>query len=77
MVKLNIQLEKDQMAQRMCIQFLILVNVFQYLNFMNVDYDKNTFYKFLALNRFLRYKKCIELIKNKTFLDNKPYLFLH
>ena len=48
----------------------------QYLNFMNVDYDKNTFYKFLALNRFLRYKKCIELIKNKTFLDSKPYLFL-
>lgn len=48
----------------------------QYLNIMNVDYDKNTFYKFLALNRFLRYKKCIELIKNKTFLDNKPYLFL-
>ena len=27
----------------------------QYLNYINKEYDKDLFFKYLALNRFLRY----------------------
>lgn len=48
----------------------------QYLNLIKKDYDKNTFYKYLALNRFIRYKKAINLVKKKSLLNEKDYLFL-
>lgn len=48
----------------------------QYLNLIKKDYDKNTFYKYLALNRFIRYKKAINLVKKKSLLNDKDYLFL-
>ena len=48
----------------------------QYLNLIKKNYDKNTFYKYLALNRFIRYKKAINLVKKKSLLNEKDYLFL-
>lgn len=48
----------------------------QYLNLIKKNYEKNTFYKYLALNRFIRYKKAIDLVKRKTLLNKKDYLFL-
>lgn len=48
----------------------------QYLNIIKKDYDKNMFYKYLALNRFIRYKKAINLVKKKSLLNEKDYLFL-
>ena len=48
----------------------------QYLNLIKKDYDKNTFYKYLALNRFIRYKKAINLVKKKSLLNEKDCLFL-
>lgn len=48
----------------------------QYLNLIKKNYDKNTFYKYLALNRFIRYKIAINLVKKKSLLNEKDYLFL-
>lgn len=48
----------------------------QYLNLIKKNYDKNTFYKYLALNRFIRYKRAINLVKKKSLLNEKDYLFL-
>lgn len=48
----------------------------QYLNLIKKNYDKNMFYKYLALNRFIRYKKAINLVKKKSLLNEKDYLFL-
>lgn len=46
----------------------------QYLNYLGIKYDKNIFYKYLAINRYIRYSKAINLVKEKKIISNKPYL---
>lgn len=46
----------------------------QYLNYINKEYDKDLFFKCLALNRFLRYKNAIKLVNNKELINTKEYL---
>ena len=46
----------------------------QYLNYINKEYDKDLFFKYLALNRFLRYKNAIKLVNNKELINTKEYL---
>lgn len=46
----------------------------QYLNYINKEYDKDSFFKYLALNRFLRYEKAIKLVNNKELINTKEYL---
>ena len=46
----------------------------QYLNYINKEYDKGLFFKYLALNRFLRYKNAIKLVNNKELINTKEYL---
>lgn len=46
----------------------------QYLNYTQNKYSKIKFYQMLAINRFLRYNKIIELIKNTKILKRKKYI---
>lgn len=46
----------------------------QYLNYCYTDYNSELFFRFLALNRYIRYKKAIELIKSKKIFNRKYLL---
>lgn len=46
----------------------------QYLNYIDCPYDKESFYRLFALNRFIRYNKLIKLIKLKKIVKDKKYL---
>lgn len=44
----------------------------QYLNYYN--YDNDLFYKYILINRYIRYQKCIELIKERKLVSSKRYI---
>ncbi len=46
----------------------------QYLNFIGEPYNRKKVVEFLAINRYLRYKKVISLIKNKELINNSRYI---